>query len=61
MPHKNIYRRYSVDISGQFMEVPGVKYRSRAAKVLRKAVKQVWLIGADSVNVRYCTVVKVLL
>ena len=47
MPHKNIYRRYSVDISGQFMEVPGVQDRSRAAKVLRKAVKQVWLIGAD--------------
>ena len=29
MPHKNIYRRYSVDISGQFMEVPGVQYRSQ--------------------------------
>ena len=43
------------------MEVPGVQYRSRAAKVLRKAVKQVWLIGADSVNVRFCTVVNVLL
>ena len=29
------------------MEVPGVQYRSRAARVLRKAVKKVWLIGAD--------------
>ena len=47
MPHKYIYRRYSVDISGQFMEVPRVQYISRAAKVLHKAVNQVWLIGAD--------------
>ena len=29
------------------MEVPGVQYRSRAARVFCKAVKKVWLIGAD--------------
>ena len=40
-------KSYGVDISEQFMEVPGVQYRSRAARVLRRAGKKVWLIGAD--------------
>ena len=42
------------------MEVPGVQYRSRAAGCFARSQARI-AYRSGSVNVRYCTVVKVLL